>query len=90
MNSSIIHDNICSLGRKKCHPKSYHSDIEYHMTLNVIFSVALQLRSLRTGKIALSCDIMFSLCPVIFLGVNHGIPFNFWFACEDLCATHLT
>ena len=24
---------------KKCHPESYHSDIEYHMTLNIIFSV---------------------------------------------------
>jgi hypothetical protein len=24
---------------KKCHPKSYRSDIQYHMTLNIVFSV---------------------------------------------------
>jgi hypothetical protein len=24
---------------KKCHPKSYHRDIKYHMTLDIIFSV---------------------------------------------------
>jgi hypothetical protein len=40
MNSPIIHDEICSLIHKKCHPKSYHSDIKYHMTLTTIFSVA--------------------------------------------------
>ena len=39
MNSSIIHDNICSLVHK-CNLESYHSDIKYHMTLNIIFSVA--------------------------------------------------
>jgi hypothetical protein len=36
--SSIIHDNTCSLIQKKCHPKSYHNGINYHMTLNNIFS----------------------------------------------------
>ena len=36
-----MHDNICSLIQKKCHPKSYHSDIKHHVTLNIIiFSVA--------------------------------------------------
>ena len=39
MNSSIIHDNIRSLIRKKYHPKSYHRDIKYHMTLNIKSSV---------------------------------------------------
>ena len=39
MNSSIIHDNIHSLIHKKFHLKSYHGDIKYHMTLNMIFSV---------------------------------------------------
>ena len=39
INSSLIHDNIFSLIREKCHLKSYHSDIKYHMTLNIIFSV---------------------------------------------------
>ena len=24
---------------KKCHPNSHHSDITYHVTLNIIFSV---------------------------------------------------
>ena len=37
--SSIIQDNICSLIHKCCHPKSYHSDIKYHMTLNTAFRV---------------------------------------------------
>ena len=36
MNSSIIHDNICSLIHEKCHPKRYLSDIKYHTTLSVI------------------------------------------------------
>ena len=61
MNSTIIHDSICSVIHKKCHLKSYHSDIEYHITLNVIFSVVLQLRSLGTTKIALLCDIVFGV-----------------------------
>ena len=33
MNSSIIHDNICSLIHKKCHLKSHDSDIKNHMAL---------------------------------------------------------
>ena len=37
MNTSII---MISPILKKCHPKSYSSDIEYHTTLNIIFSVA--------------------------------------------------
>ena len=41
INSSIIHDSIRKLIHKKCHLKSYHIDIEYHMTLNFIFSVVL-------------------------------------------------
>ena len=35
----IIHDNICSLIYKKCHLKSYHSDIKYLRTLKITFSV---------------------------------------------------
>ena len=36
MNSSIIHDSIRSLIHKKCHPRSYHHDINYHTTLKLI------------------------------------------------------
>ena len=32
---------FCSLIHKKCHPKKYHVDIKYHMTLHITFSVAL-------------------------------------------------
>ena len=39
LNSSIIHDSNCSLIHNKCHPKCYNSDIKYHMTLNIMFSV---------------------------------------------------
>jgi hypothetical protein len=39
MNSSIIHNNICSFSHKECHPEGYHSDLKYHMTLNIVFSV---------------------------------------------------
>ena len=46
MNASIIHDNIYSLIDKKCHLRSYHSDIRYHITLNIIFSV---LRGYQTS-----------------------------------------
>ena len=42
-DSSIIHDNTCSLIHEKCHLKSYHSDIKYHMTLNITFSVVFTL-----------------------------------------------
>ena len=45
MSSSIIHDNICSLIHKNCHPKSYHIDIKYHMILNITFSVSLFVTS---------------------------------------------
>lgn len=40
MNSSIIYNSICSLITKEYHPNNHHSDIKYHMILNVIFSVA--------------------------------------------------
>ena len=35
MNSSIIKDINYLLIHKKCHPKNYHSDIKYHVTLNI-------------------------------------------------------
>jgi hypothetical protein len=41
INFTTIHGNICKLICRKSHLKSYHSDIKYHMTLNIIFSVAL-------------------------------------------------
>jgi hypothetical protein len=43
MNSSVIHNNICSLSHKKCHPKNYSSGIKYHVTLNNIYSVVCTL-----------------------------------------------
>ena len=45
MGSTIIHDNICKLIHKKRPPKSYHNN-KYHMTLNIIFSVAVGSRKL--------------------------------------------
>jgi hypothetical protein len=39
MNSSIVHDSICKLIHKTCHLRSYHGDINYHVTLDIIFSV---------------------------------------------------
>ena len=42
MNSSIVHDNICSLIYEKCHTKNYNSDIKYHVTLNIIFNIAYE------------------------------------------------
>ena len=39
MNSSIIRDCNCKLLHRKCHPKSCHIDIEFRMTLNIMFSV---------------------------------------------------
>ena len=41
INSLIIHDSILKLIHKNCHPKSYHSDIKCHMTLNIMFNVEL-------------------------------------------------
>ena len=37
MNASIIHDNFCKLSHKKRHLKSYHADMKYHVTINIIF-----------------------------------------------------
>ena len=34
-----MHNKICLLVRKKCHPKSYHSHIKYCVTLSIILSV---------------------------------------------------
>ena len=32
-------DSMCKLIHKRCRYKSYHSDIKYHMTLTMLFSV---------------------------------------------------
>jgi hypothetical protein len=42
MNSANIHDNICPLIHKQCHPKGYHTDIKYHMTLNITVTILIQ------------------------------------------------
>ena len=39
-----MHDKIYSLVHRKCHPKSEHSHIKHHTTLNTIFSVAITIR----------------------------------------------
>ena len=39
-NSFIIDDMICRVTHKRCHPKSYQSDLKHHMTQNIILSVA--------------------------------------------------
>ena len=41
MNSSTIHGSICSLLHKKSHPKSFHSDIKYHMQCIIVVSKLL-------------------------------------------------
>ena len=40
---SIIHDGnlICKLTHKNCHLDLYHRDVKCHMTLNIIFCVAI-------------------------------------------------
>ena len=53
---STIHDNICSLKHEKCHPKSYHSGIKYHTTLNTISSALI----LRVRNDALSKMLYYS------------------------------
>ena len=50
MDSSIIHDNICSLIHKKFHPKSYLSDIKDHVNLNILFSVVNSSSNDRAKK----------------------------------------
>ena len=44
-HSSIIHDHICSLIHKKCHPKNYYSDMNYLVTLNIIYIVLINTRN---------------------------------------------
>jgi len=55
--AEFIHHPWRSLIHKKCHPKSYHRDIKYHITLNIIFSVVagvelfwFSLQTLLTSK----------------------------------------
>ena len=38
---SIIHKNILKIVDKNHHLKSYHIDIKYHLTINIIFIVML-------------------------------------------------
>ena len=33
----------------KCHPKNYHSGINYHITLNIMFSVVVRPRDPHSG-----------------------------------------
>ena len=68
-------EHIFSLIHKQCHPKSCHSHIKRHMTLNAIFSVALGIVVLHmlnasyssqiTGKILIlvmnSSDVRYTL-----------------------------
>ena len=49
MKSFIIRDKTCSLIHKKRHPRSCHSDIKYHMALNIIFSIP-PYNALRCSK----------------------------------------
>ena len=56
VDSSIIHDNISSLIHKKCHPKSYQSDIKYHVTLNIIFSVLCVCEGGGEGGTFTNCE----------------------------------
>ena len=44
----------------KCHPESYHNDIEYPMTLNIIFRVVLR-PSLKVLSIERTCNDILSL-----------------------------
>ena len=43
MNSSIIHDSICKFIYKRCHPKSYYSEIKYDMTLEIILVYLMRM-----------------------------------------------
>ena len=56
-SSSIIHDHVCSLCHTKCHPKSYHSDITYHTTLNIIVRVMSQLSTEISGQKLIGRDL---------------------------------
>ena len=44
----------------KCHPESYHNDIKYPMTLNIIFRVVLR-PSLKVLSIERTCNDILSL-----------------------------
>ena len=70
MNSFIIHDSICSLIPKKCHPKRCHSDIKYHMTLNIVFSVVF------IGKVKGDCAkiVLLGLGPMLKLDSLALVP----------------
>ena len=59
MNSSITHDNTCSLLQKNCHLKNYHSDT------NIIFSVAVLMNQVSRGAQ--------KKFPVLFLVLDPGL-----------------
>ena len=99
MNSSAIRDNICSLIHKKRHPKGYHSDIKYHMTLDIIFGVVREpsyhcyqsvLPISRTG---LSCGrAQFHDSGPFALPTSWILQINFinLFALYDFCILNLS
>ena len=72
INSSIIHDNICKLVHEKCHLRSCHGDIKYHMTLNMIFSVLLVMLFLMFYCSYLILEFLdwyiLALCGACFFG----------------------
>ena len=69
MNSSIIHDNICSLIHKICHLQSYPSDIKQHMALHTVFIGGR--RRLVTSKV-LANQLNFSMQLDVFLHSEYG------------------
>ena len=46
-------DSTCKFIHKKCHWKSYQSDLEYYLQINTIFSVVVQLWGYYIAKLEL-------------------------------------
>ena len=70
MNTSITHDNICEVIHKKCHPKSYHSNIKYHMTLYILFIVVLHWSRKNPSLTTLLSHMSPPFCILGFLALG--------------------
>ena len=64
---------FCSLLHKKCHLKRYHSDIKYHMILNIIFSVVL-IGKLFWAQLVKSEGVYKLKCTFVYMSRSkHGL-----------------
>jgi hypothetical protein len=82
------HDNIHTYVHKKCHLEIYHSDMKYHMTLYIIFSVVYLSKDFEIFKILGCWDVDGLYYPAVkmvsLLSASLSMGFHEW-GCACCC-----